>query len=58
MSYYLRNEVSGTYAHRDSIGQHDGLTTTDLDNAARFDTWGEASDYSQNFGPDWSVDEI
>lgn len=23
-----------------------------------FDTFAEASDYSQNFGPEWEVDEI
>lgn len=23
-----------------------------------FDTWAEASDYSQNFGPEWRVEEL
>lgn len=32
--------------------------TTDLAKAARFETWAEASDASQNFGPDWTVEEV
>jgi len=55
--FYLINDVTGEYAHRDSRGQHDDKTTTNLADAASFDTFGEASDYSQNFGPDWRVDE-
>ena len=31
--------------------------TTDLSKAARFETWGAASDASQNFGPEWIVEE-
>lgn len=53
--FYLYNERSCLYAHRDSKGQHDGLTTANLADAATFDTFGQASDYSQNFGPDWIV---
>lgn len=58
MSCYLHNQATGQYAHQSSIGEHDGLTTNDLREAACFDTWGEASEYSQNFGPDWFVEEI
>lgn len=53
--FYLYNERSCFYAHRDSKGQHDGLTTVKLIDAATFETFGKASEYSQNFGPDWIV---
>jgi hypothetical protein len=32
--------------------------TTELSKAARFETWGAASDASQNFGADWTVEEV
>lgn len=50
--FYLRNETTDELAHKDSRGQHDGLVTKEFKDAAKFSTGGEASDYSQNFGPD------
>lgn len=55
--YYLINDRTGEWAHKDSIGEHDGLTTRNDREAAVFESYGEASEYSQNFGPDWRVDE-
>ncbi len=57
MSFYLINEVTDMLAHRDSRGEHDGKITEHCAEAARFDSWGDASDYGQNFGPDWRVEE-
>lgn len=54
-AYYLRNTETGEFAHKDSIGEHDGKTTRDLKEAAGFDEYSEASEYSQNFGPYWNV---
>lgn len=36
----------------------DGSSTTNLDDAAKFDTWAEASEASQNYGPEFEVREI
>ncbi|WP_164822749.1 hypothetical protein [Sinorhizobium meliloti] len=55
--FYLINDRTGEWAHKDSIGEHDGKTTKDYLEAACFEDYSEASDYSQNFGPDWRVDE-
>ena len=54
--FYLENS-NGKLAHKDSKGEHDGLVTENVADAASFATWGEASDYGQNFGPDWDVEE-
>ncbi|WP_176538943.1 hypothetical protein [Rhizobium sp. J15] len=53
--YVLLNEKTRKFAHKDSIGEHDGLVTDREEDAAQFEDWGDASDYSQNFGPDWIV---
>lgn len=53
--FYLANYQANKWAHRDSSGEHDGLVTERMADAACFDTFAEASEYSQNFGPDWSV---
>lgn len=54
---YLINELTGELAHKDSVGEHDGKVTKDFADAACFDDYGAASEYSQNFGPDWRVFE-
>lgn len=41
-----------------AVAALDGTSTTNLDDAAKFDTWAEASDASQNYGPEFEVREI
>lgn len=52
-SYVLLNRRTKLLARRDSVGEHDGLVTDDVGDAKEFATYGEASDYGQNFGADW-----
>jgi hypothetical protein len=54
-SYYLEHRLTGQLAHANSIGEHDGLVTDHVHEAARFDSFGDASDFAQNFGADWFV---
>ena len=56
--FYLANMKTNKWARDDSAGEHDGLVTDTLTDAAAFDTWGDAANYSQNFGPDWEVKEL
>lgn len=53
--FYVYNDSTGQFAANDSKGQHDGKTVSSPINAKSFFTRGEASEYSQNFGPDWRV---
>jgi hypothetical protein len=53
--YLLRNTVTGEFAHFASSGQHDGLTTDNVSDAREFDSYGEAAEFNQNFGPEWTV---
>lgn len=55
--YYLVNDRTGEFAHRESVGEHDGKTTSTLTEAASFEEYSEASEFSQNFGADWRVYE-
>lgn len=55
-SYVLKNRQTKLLAHRNSVGQHDGLVTDDIGDAKEFATFGEASDYAQNFGDGWLPD--
>jgi hypothetical protein len=54
--HYLRHIQSDQLANRDCTGEHDVRPVDSCLEAAAFDTWGEASDFSQNFGPDWTVE--
>lgn len=56
--YYLINEHSRSYAREDSVGEHDKKTTETLSRAMSFEIYGEAVDYLQNFGPEWSIVEF
>jgi hypothetical protein len=58
MAFYLQHEPSGLLAHKLSTGEHDHAKVNHPSDAARFDTWGAASDFSQNFGPDWQIEEV
>jgi hypothetical protein len=53
--FVLVNEQTGAFAAADSVGEHDGKTTTDFTKAKYFDNYGEGSDFAQNFGPHWFV---
>lgn len=55
MTFVIENTLTGELAAEDCEGQHDGKFTMDANNARIFDTRGEASDFAQNFGPDWCV---
>lgn len=55
--FYIENQTNGLLAHKDSKGQHDNKTTNSCLNAISFYTYGEASDYSQNFNDLWTVTE-
>jgi len=57
MTFVIENTVTGQLARQDCTGEHDGKFTNDAKLAAFFDTRGEASDFCQNFGPDWNVVE-
>ncbi len=54
-SFFIENESTGQLARHDCAGEHDGKFTSDAREAAMFDTWGDASDFLQNFGPHWNV---
>lgn len=58
MSYLLRNSVTGLFAAHDCAGQHDGKFTDDPANVKEFATYGEASDYSQNFDDNWQPEPM
>lgn len=53
--YLLQNQATGQFARHDSTGEHDGRVTDDVADAKEFATWAEASDFSQNFGADFTV---
>lgn len=55
---YIRNQTTGKFARHDSVGEHDGKLTEDLSDAKSFEHYRDASDYSQNFGPDFSVVDV
>lgn len=58
--FYIVHEDSFTMAARVPEGESMSpkFKTDDIEQAARFNTFGAASDASQNFGPDWWVEEI
>lgn len=58
--YMITHEDGATFA---AIPPKDGFpspahATTDISRGARFESWGAASDASQNFGPEWTVEEV
>jgi hypothetical protein len=55
--YILCNRRTGEYAAKNCRGEHDRNFTRDTASVRKFDTFGEASDYSQNFGYDWQIEE-
>lgn len=48
--YVIHNPTTGEFAMNDQ-----GKTTTEYPDALKFDRYGQASDASQNFGPDFYV---
>ena len=57
MAFALRNRDTGKFARWDCQGQHDGRFCDEYPDAAKFETFGEASDYSQNFDESWEIEE-
>jgi hypothetical protein len=55
--FYLIHNPSGQLAHSLATGEHDAAKTNRCADAKAFDNHGDASDFSQNFGSDWSVIE-
>lgn len=55
--YALRNTKTGALANSRCNGQHDVWPVWFVDQAKTFDTFGEASDFSQNFDDTWTVQE-
>lgn len=58
--YMITHEDGVTFAAippRDQI-MSPTHTTVDINKGARFETWGAASDAAQNFGPEWTVEEV
>lgn len=58
--FYITHENRTTMAARAPEGalMSPRYTTDDIVLAADFETFGEASEISQNFGPEWGVEEI
>ena len=56
--YVLINRTSDEYAAEDCQGQHDGKFTPDVAFAQIFQSFGEVSDFSQNFDDSWQPAEI
>lgn len=57
MDYVIENTKTGQLAADDCEGEHDGKFTMHASEARLFVSRGEASDFAQNFGPDWGVVE-
>lgn len=51
--YYIVNQDNGRFATEPRPNYGTAL----IEKALAFSTWAEASDASQNFGPEWSVEE-
>ena len=60
--YVIQNMKTGLLARHDCEGEHDGRFTDDISIAKEFWTSrresAEAAEYSQNFGPDWTVQAV
>lgn len=53
----IYNDKLGLFAHKDSQGQHDKLTTTDPHEAKSFPDASDAWEYLQNFDDDWYAED-
>lgn len=58
--FYIAHENGVTLAARAPDGEimSPRWATDDIAEAYGFDTWGQASEAAQNFGPDWNVEEV
>lgn len=54
--FYLVHIPTGRLANQGCTGEHDARATASFSDALGFSSWGDASDFSQNFGPDWTVE--
>lgn len=55
MNFYLQNTNNFRLVHRDCAGDHAIKLTNSMADARSFASWREASQFSQNFGPDYAV---
>lgn len=58
MTYGLKHIGSGVYVAPDSQGEHDNRVTYIESFAKTFNTWGEASDFAQNFSVKFEIVEL
>lgn len=58
--FYIVHKNGETVATRAPDGElmSPRYTSDDFADACDFDTWGEAAEVAQNFGPDWNVEEV
>lgn len=56
--YILMNRRTRMVAARNCMGEHDGNFSHDIADAMEFATYGEASDYGQNFSDDWQPEAL
>ena len=56
--YVLMNRETRMVATRDCMGQHDGKFSDDVADAKEFSSYGEASDYGQNFDDNWQPEAL
>lgn len=58
--FMITHEDGATFAAIPPAGRvlSPAYWTVAISEGARFETWGAASDASQNFGPEWSVEEV
>lgn len=52
---YLVHVPTGRLANKGCTGEHNVIPTASFIDALAFETYREASEFSQNFGPDWNV---
>lgn len=54
---YLINDSTGKYADKACTGEHNVKPVDSIVDAKAFDDQNEAWEFSQNFGPDWRLDD-
>lgn len=55
--FYIQHRDSGRLADKNCTGEHDVEPVDNCSDAKSFATLAEASDFEQNFGPDWWIGE-
>lgn len=55
--FYIKHSHTGMLADSRCTGEHNAIQTANPSEAKAFETWGDASEFNQNFGPDWEIEE-